>query len=56
MGKLINPLQGAFVSDRAIQDNVLIAHEIFHSFRNRKGKEGWMTIKLDMENAYDRVD
>jgi len=54
--KLIHPLQGAFVADRAIQDNILIAHEIFHSFKSRKGLEGWMTLKLDMEKAYDRIE
>ena len=44
--KLVHPLQGAFVANRAIQDNILIAHEIFHSFKSRKGKEGWMALKL----------
>ena len=48
--KLIHPLQGAFIKGRAIQDNVLIAHEIFHSFKQKKkNKEGLMAIKLDME-------
>ena len=55
--KLIHPLQGAFVQGRTIQDNVLIAHEIFHSFRLRKkGTEGLMEIKLDMEKAYDKIE
>ena len=40
MEKLIHPLQGAFVPNQSIQDNVLIAHEILHSFRGRKGKDG----------------
>lgn len=56
MSIISHPLQGAFVADRAIQDNVLIVNEIFQSFRAIKGKEGWMAIKLDMEKAYDRVD
>lgn len=51
--KISHPLQGAFIAKISIQDNILIAHEIFHSFRTRKGKEGWITIKLDMEKAYD---
>ena len=54
--KLIHPLQGAFVANRAIQDNILIAHEVFHSFKSKKGKEGWMAIKLDMEKAYDKIE
>ena len=36
--------------------NILIAHEIFHSFRANKSKEGWAAIKLDMEKAYDQVN
>ena len=40
----------------AIHDNILIAHEIFHSFKNRKGKEAWMALKFDMEKAYDKIE
>ena len=24
--------------------------------RNKKGKKGWMVIKVDLEKAYDRLD
>lgn len=51
LGKIIHPLQGAFVPERLIQDNILIAHEVFHSFKNQKGLEGWISIKLDMEKC-----
>jgi len=54
--KLIHPLQSAFVQKRAIQDNILIGHEVFHGFRTKKGKEGFMAIKLDMKKAYDRIE
>ena len=56
LGKIIHPLQGAFVPERLIQDNILLAHEIFHSFRRKGGKSGWIAIKLDMEKAYDRLE
>lgn len=39
LGKIIHPLQGAFVPERLIQDNILIAHEVFSSLKNKKGRE-----------------
>ena len=56
MGQIIRPLQGAFVPDRLIQDNILIAHEIFQSFKTKTGSSGWIAIKLDMKKAYDRLE
>ena len=54
--KLIHPLQGAFVPNRSITDNVLIAHEVIHSFKKSKNAKGWIGVKLDMEKAYDRFN
>lgn len=56
LGKIVHPLQGAFVPDRLIQDNILMAHEVFHAFRKKTGASGWIAIKLDMEKAYDRLE
>ena len=53
MGKIVHHLQGAFVPERLIQDNILLAHEVFHLFKNNKGNQEWLAIKLDMEKAYD---
>lgn len=36
-------------------DNVLIFQEIIHTLRTRKGKKGYMAIKLDLEKAYDKL-
>lgn len=39
---------------RKITNNVLIAHKITHYLQiKRKGKNGFMSIKLDMSKAYD---
>uniref|UniRef100_A0A803QFT6 Reverse transcriptase domain-containing protein n=1 Tax=Cannabis sativa TaxID=3483 RepID=A0A803QFT6_CANSA len=54
---IISPTQSAFLSDRLIFDNILIAQEISHAINHRKsGKIGWVGLKLDMEKAFDRVE
>lgn len=54
--KFISSFQLAFVLERAIQDNYIMAAEIFHSMNHKKSRERWMTIKADMKKAYDRVE
>ncbi|XP_060969470.1 uncharacterized protein LOC133036757 [Cannabis sativa] len=57
LSDLISSNQSAFLSDRIIFDNVLIANEIITAINNRKtGKVGWVALKLDMEKAFDRVE
>ena len=54
MGCLISELQGGFRAGRQILDNIIIVQESIHSSMERK-QQG-MTIKLDMVNAFDRVN
>jgi len=51
---LISENQGGFAPSRQITDNVILIQEAIHSSLNR-GERG-MIIKLDMANAFDRVD
>ncbi|CAL8169219.1 unnamed protein product [Prunus armeniaca] len=54
---LISPSQSAFVSGRLISDNSVLAAEIIHCLRSRRrGKKGFLALKLDMSKAYDRIE
>ena len=45
------------MSDRLISDNIFIAFETLHHLKNkRKGKLGFMALKVDISKAYDRVE
>lgn len=38
-------------------DNVLLAYENFHTFsQKKKGRKGYMALKMDMSKSYDRVE
>eukprot|EP00253_Pinus_taeda_P033856 PITA_33856 len=52
--RLISNPQGGFLKGRHILNNVIQVQETIHSSKQRKEKG--MLIKLDMANAFDRVD
>ncbi|BFG22932.1 hypothetical protein CerSpe_092060 [Prunus speciosa] len=46
-----------FVYDCQIQDNILIAHEVFHYLKlKKKGRNHEAALKVYMNKVYDRVD
>lgn len=51
--KLIHPSQTTFVAGGIIIDNTIIAQDIVHTMRTKKGKKGWLVVKLDLEKACD---
>lgn len=52
--RIISTAQGGFVKGRHILDNVIQVQETIHTSQQRKEKG--MLIKLDMANAFDRVN
>lgn len=54
LDKLISRAQGGFAKGRHILDNIIQVQDAIHSSKQRKEKG--MLIKLDMANAFDRVN
>jgi hypothetical protein len=54
--KIISPSQFAFLKRRSIHDNIILAHEVFHSMKQKKGNGGLMALKLDMQKAFDSME
>lgn len=55
INKLFGPAQSSFIPGRLSADNIVVIQEAVHSMRRKKGRKGWMLLKLDLEKAYDRI-
>lgn len=56
LDKFISTSQAAFVPGRWIAENTILAHEIGHCMKKKKGKGGFIGVKVDMAKAYDSVE
>ncbi|KAA3487692.1 LINE-1 reverse transcriptase isogeny [Gossypium australe] len=55
MGHLTSPNQASFVMGPSIIDNIIVAQEVVHSLRTFKVKRFGMSMKINLEKAYDRI-
>lgn len=57
LSTLISESQSAFTPGCMISDNSIVAFELLH-FMHKKttGRKGYLSLKLDMSKAYDRVE
>ena len=56
LGKLISPLQFAFIPSRRGTDNAIIMQELIHTISRKKGRHGFIEVKIDLEKAYDKLE
>ncbi|PKU62620.1 putative mitochondrial protein [Dendrobium catenatum] len=52
---LISEEQAAFVPGRSISEHCLLGQEIMNKFKVAKSTMGWLALKVDMEQAYDKM-
>ncbi|XP_026416843.1 uncharacterized protein LOC113312295 [Papaver somniferum] len=56
LSKLISQNQPAFIPGRQITDNIIVVHEILHSMKTSKNKNGNMALKIDLSKVFDTIE
>lgn len=56
MNKIIFPCHNVFVPKGLISDNIQLAYELLHIMKSKKCKTRYMTLKINLEKVYDRLE
>ena len=56
LSNLVSPYQTTFFPSQKRVDNAIIVQELVHTMSKKKGKGGFMAIKIDLEKAYDCLE
>lgn len=57
LSSIITENQAAFIPGRMISDNIIVAHEVFHSLKVRKRQaNSYMAVKTNITKAYDKLE
>ena len=56
LGEFISPFQRAFLPRRRGTDNDIIVQELIHTISKKNGRVGYMAIKIDLEEAYNKLE
>lgn len=54
--KIVSSNQGAFVLGRKLHHQAILAQELVHVLHKSKAKDGYVAVKVDMRQAYDRIE
>ena len=56
LDKIVSSVQSNFVPGRKGVNNAIIVQEIIHTISKKKGRKGYMAIKVDLEKAYYKLE
>ena len=54
--KIVSSNQGAFVPGRKLHHQAILAQELVHVLHKSKARDGYVAVKVDMRQAYDRIE
>ena len=56
IAEVINPCQVGFMPGRRPSDNIILVQEVIRMLKSRRGRNGYVAIKLDLEKVYDQLE